>query len=500
MIKTDLHILMLEDDPLDAELNLNQLKLIDEYSCIVKWVTDRPSFTDALKNSSPDIVLSDYTLPQYNGLNALHDMQALNLNIPFIFVTGTINEETAAGTIKAGAWDYVVKDRLFRLPLAIRAALELNREKENVFRADELNRKLSAAVEQSPSHILITDTIGRIEYINPRFTEVTGFSPDEVIGKYPSLLKSGYHTREFYCDLWDTLKSGKIWRGEILNVRKSGEKFWESASISPLKNMNGEITHFIAIKEDISGKKKMEEELVNARNKAELSDKLKTAFLQNMSHEIRTPLNAIVGFSALLYDKSLKADFQKEYIDIINNSCYQLLTLMEDIFTASRLNSQSEILAERKTSVKAIMDYVFSVSNLKAQQKNLKLEMEFHLSDSENSIITDDIKLTQILSNLLNNAIKFTHTGYIEFGCYLNNNMVEFYVKDTGIGIAPDRTEKIFERFVQADENIHIDYGGTGLGLAISKSFVELMGGKIWLQSEPDKGSIFYFTIPFRQG
>src|SRR6266542_371398 len=184
MDKRDLHILMLEDDPMDAELNRAQLLLLDEYNCIVEWVLDRESYLKGLKNC-PDLILSDFSLPQYNGLEALKDLKEQSLIIPFIFVTGTINEETAVDTIKAGAWDYVVKDRLFRLPLAIRNVLKLKEERINTNKVEQLNRKLSMAVEQSPVHIIITNIQGKIEYINTRFTEVTGFTQDEVIGKDP---------------------------------------------------------------------------------------------------------------------------------------------------------------------------------------------------------------------------------------------------------------------------------------------------------------------------
>ena len=332
MIKTDLHILMLEDEPLDAELNQAQLLLLSEYNCIVQWVADRASYLRALETSPPDIVLSDYNLPQYNGLEALQDLTQKKLLIPFIFVTGTIDEETAADTIKSGAWDYVVKDRLFRLPLAIRSVLKLKEEKAINLQVEEQNRILTAAVTQSPSHILITNTLGQIEYVNVRFTEVTGYTADEVVGKTPGILKSGTHPYDFYADLWRTIKSGRDWRGEFLNKRKDGTLFWESASISPLKNEEGETTHYIAVKEDISDRKKMEQDLIEARNRSERSDKLKEAFLQNLSHEIRTPLNAIVGFASLLNEPDATRDQQQEYTSIIFNSSNQLLSIVSDIF------------------------------------------------------------------------------------------------------------------------------------------------------------------------
>jgi PAS domain S-box-containing protein len=385
------------------------------------------------------------------------------------------------------------------LPLAIRGAIELKKEKEFAFKSELLNRKLSAAVEQSPSHIIITNTEGVIEYVNCRFTEVTGYTAEEAIGNKPSILKSGYHPREFYAHIWETLNSGLVWRGELLNRKKNGENYWEAASISPLKNSEGKITHFISVKEDISTKKKMEQELVEARIRAEQSDKLKTAFLQNISHEIRTPLNAITGFSSLLLDNSITDESKKEYIEIINNSCYQLISMMEDIITASRIDSHIESLIEKKVNLKSMFDQLYPIYKVKTSEKELDFEMEFYLNESEQNILTDDIKLNQIITNLLNNAIKFTRSGSVSCGCYVKDNFIEFFVKDTGIGIKPDMLTKIFERFIQATDEIHVEYGGRGLGLSISKSFVEFLGGKIWVKSETGKGSIFYFTIPFRK-
>jgi PAS domain S-box-containing protein len=499
MNKKDLYILMLEDDPMDAEFNKLQLQHLEEYNCFTHWVMNKETYLKAVQELKFDLILSDYNLPQYNGLEALKDLHGLNQYIPFIFVTGTLNEETAAETIKAGAWDYVVKDRLIRLPLAIRGALQLKEERIQLKKAEQLNQKLSMAVEQSPSHILITDTDGYIEYINSRFTEVTGYSTEEAIGLKPSILKSGHHTKEFYATIWNTIKEGNIWRGELYNKKKDGTFFWESASISPLKNAEGIITHYVSVKEDITLRKKMEIEIIEARDKAEKSDKLKTAFLQNMSHEIRTPLNAIVGFSALINETDVQNEERNEYVNIILNSSNQLVSIVEDILTVSRIETRQELLNIRSIKINQLLKHLFTVYSIKAKDKNLEIILDEKLLNDETEIQTDDVKLTQILSNLLNNSLKFTHIGYLEFGYKLNDKHIEFFVKDTGIGIQEDMQSLIFERFAQAEISMSRNYGGNGLGLAICKAFVQLMGGKIWVISEFGKGSTFYFTLPLTQ-
>lgn len=494
MGKRDLHILMLEDDPMDAELNRAQLLLLDEYNCIVEWVLDRESYLKGLK-SCPDLILSDFSLPQYNGLEALKDLKEQSLIIPFIFVTGTINEETAVDTIKAGAWDYVVKDRLFRLPLAIRNVLKLKEERINTNKVEQLNRKLSMAVEQSPVHIIITNIQGKIEYVNARFTEVTGFTPGEVIGKDPRVFIPGNFTDEHIGELWEDLKSGQSWRGEAQSHKKDGTTYWEYISISPLKDEDGEITHFIAVKEDISQRKIMEQELIAALDRAERSDKLKEVFLQNLSHEIRTPLNAIVGFSGLLNDPGTQGEQQRDFKNIILESSHQLLSIVSDVLTVSRIQTGQEELVFKPANVDSIMDNVKIIFQSRVQSKGLL----FIVKKPEVPglvVLTDETKLVQVLTNLLTNAVKFTHKGYIEFGCTWENKTLNFYVKDTGIGIENEHLESIFERFRQADASISINYGGTGLGLSISRSFAEMLGGSISVASQIGVGSTFIFSLP----
>lgn len=498
MSKKDLYILMLEDDPFDAEINKQQIQHLEEYNCFIHWVQDKETYLHAVKELKFDLILSDYNLPQYNGLEALHDLKGLNQQIPFIFVTGTLNEETAAETIKSGAWDYVVKDRLIRLPLAIRSALLLKEERKQLNLVEEFNKKLIMAVEQSPSHILITDTRGDIEYVNNRFSEVTGYSYKELLGHTPSMLKSGYHSIAFYEELWNTIRNGQIWRGEIYNRKKDGSYFWESASISPLKNADGKITHYVGVKEDITLKKKMEQEIIESRDKAEYSDKLKTVFLQNMSHEIRTPLNAITGFSSLLDDITIEPEQRKEYISIILNSSTQLTTIVEDILTVSRIQTKQESLNLKTVKVGSIMNQNYSLFSSTAKNKNLELIYKIDPGTENFEFQTDEIKINQVFSNLLNNAIKYTQEGTIEIGYSLREDEIEFYIKDTGIGIEENMQDIIFEQFTQAELTMSRTYGGNGLGLAIAKAFVKLHGGKIWVKSKHGKGSTFYFTIPLR--
>jgi len=494
-----LKILILEDDALDFELNKVQLQQLNEYECHTLWVKDRASYLKAIEEFCPDIILSDYNLPQYNGLAALKDLQATKSVIPFIFVTGTLNEETAAGTIKNGAWDYVVKDRLFRLPLAIRAALQLKDERQRTAKTQEQNQILSMSLEQSPVHIIIGNLNGEIEYVNKRFTEVTGYTAEDVIGTDMRQQVLGPKNQSFWENIWASIQLGNYWRGEIENVKKDSSSYWEYVSVSPLKNEHGKITHYITVKEDITNRKKIEQEILEAKERAEKSDRLKEAFLQNLSHEIRTPMNAIVGFSGLIAEPGIDHDSLTEYAHIIQNSSNKLLSIVTDILTMARIQTGQERIITRPVYINELIDKLLINNKELAESKNIDLQIHKDQSNPIPVIITDESKLYQILNNLVHNAIKFTNHGSVHLGYSIQSSAIHFYIKDTGIGIPTDAIDLIFERFRQADPSLSVQYGGTGLGLAICKSYANMLGGKISVESIIDKGSTFHLSIPYQK-
>lgn len=260
-----------------------------------------------------------------------------------------------------------------------------------------------------------------------------------------------------------------------------------------------QIDEYVELNEEY---KRTNEELKSSKEKAEESDRLKTAFLQNMSHEIRTPLNAICGFSGFLNNPDLSNEKRKSFVQIILNSSNQLLSIVTDILTISSLETNQEKLNINKVCINNIIVELLAIFKQQSISQNISLYAKQQLTDKQSEIYTDKTKITQILSNLITNALKFTHEGFIEFGYDLKTDVepaeLQFYVKDTGIGIKPEYQNKIFERFQQAEFSINKKYGGTGLGLAISNAFTDLLGGRIWVQSEPEKGSTFYFTIPYQ--
>jgi PAS domain S-box-containing protein len=254
-----IHILHLEDDPVDADLIREKIEAAG-LICQIVIVQTRDEFDTALRQGGHDIILADFQLPRYDGMSALRLAQEICPEIPFIFVSGTMGEEAVIEGLTKGATDYVLKLRLSRIAPAIRRALHEAENWRARKRAEEELRKLSRAVEQSASTIIITDTEGYIEYANPRFSDISGYSREEALGKHTRFLRSGHTPSEEYEQLWNTITSGKEWHGEFQNVKKNGELYWESATISPMKNVDGVITHFLAVKEDITARKEAEAE------------------------------------------------------------------------------------------------------------------------------------------------------------------------------------------------------------------------------------------------
>ncbi len=498
-------------------------------------------------------------------------------------------------------------------------------------RAEEDRRKLYRAVEQSPATVVVTDDKGAIEYVNPKFTQITGYSAQEAIGQNPRILKSGEMPPEGYRNLWETITAGNEWRGVFHNKKKNGQLYWESVSISPVKDESGQITHFVAVKEDITemretqeelaklslvasktdnaviitdrqgriewvndgftritgytmaevmgkkpgsilrgpltdtqtecrireslasrksfteeilnygkdgrpywlsmtitpvldeegevlrfvaiesditGRKRTEEELQKAKLEADAANHAKSEFLASMSHEIRTPMNAILGMADLLWESDLTAE-QKQYVGVFRSAGENLLNLINDILDLSKVESGRMSLEAAAFNPADVLNEACGIMSPRAHKKDLQLSCRID-SGVPARLVGDPVRLRQILLNLIGNAIKFTEAGsvLVEAGPALAGLpeppapedaffLLEFKVKDTGVGIPPDKMDAIFERFTQADSSTTRKYGGSGLGLTISRQLVELMGGRIGVESEPGKGSTFIFTARF---
>ena len=363
--------------------------------------------------------------------------------------------------------------------------------------------KLSKAVENSPVTVIITDHLGRIEYVNPKFTEITGYAPEEVIGQNPRILNAGVQPKELYRELWSTLLAGQEWRGDFCNRKKNGDIHWDHASISPIRDEQGSITHFVAIKEDVTEQKRITGELLAAQDAAHAANRFKSEFLANMSHEIRTPLNAIIGFSSLALKGNL-APRQQDYIQKINMAGEILLTSINDILDFSKIEAGRMVLEQLPFRLETMLATVVSLVQQKAVDKGLQVAVET-APEVTSCLIGDEHRLGQIIANLLSNAVKFTELGGIMLETALLTKeeervQLKFSVSDSGIGISAEQISKLFQPFTQADGSTTRRFGGTGLGLSISKQMVEMMGGEIWCESTPGVGSTFRFTAWFGIG
>ncbi len=354
-------------------------------------------------------------------------------------------------------------------------------------------QKLSRAVEQSPVSIIITDIMGNIEYANSKEIEVSGYQLSELIGSNPRIFSSGEKPKNEYKVLWETITSGNEWRGELHNKKKSGELYWENVLISPVKNDKGKITHFIGIKEDVTENKKMIEELILAKNKAEEMSRLKSIFLSNMSHELRTPLIGIIGFAEFL-SESIKDHELKEMSDNILKSGHRLSETLNLILDIAKFESEKADFKSESINIITETEEIIKLFNGAAINKGLYLKSSFDRSSIFFNI--DDRAYRTIISNLVNNALKFTFAGGVNVNVGFKDSYLEIKVSDTGIGIAEKDYEIIFEEFRQASEGFSRNFEGTGLGLSITKKIVEKFGGTIRVQSEPGKGSTFTVKLP----
>jgi PAS domain S-box-containing protein len=777
-----LRILFAEDVVSDADLAVISLRL-EGLKFDYQVVADRDSFRKTLRSFAPDIVISDYSMPGFNGLEALEETKSFNIDLPFILFTGSNNEETAVRCIKAGANDYIIKEHMARLPLAVRESLEQfrvqkeKRESEHRLRDNEaklhslfsaapggiglvvdrcfvevndtfcrltgysreelvgmssrmvyptdeeyeyvgrekyrqiaisgtgsvetrlkckdgkiLNvimssavldpddaskgatftvldittlkaaerelRKMSTVVEQNPVSIVITDPEGNIEYVNPKFCNITGYKREELTGKNPRILSSGEMPAYEYDELWKTIKAGKIWKGEFHNRRKSGQLYWESASISPIVDEKGEITHFVGIKEDITERKRSEqvqralykisEEVVSSNNieqligviydeisavfdsknfyiafydkatgmlrtphskdekdelsewsakksltgyiirtntpviaragevqamidsgiiemvgtpsavwlgvpmslgdevtgglviqdyqnaeafserdlellkfiagqiglalqrqksiadlrsalsLAEASNRLKTSFLNNISHEVRTPLNGIVGFAQFIVQPGITDEEKQEYLQILNSSTQRLLNTITGYMDISMITSGNQTVKNVAVNVNALLDRLYMRYLQSAKSKNLDFSEQLPEGNEKREIITDRDLLEKALGHLIENAIKFTQQGSVDFGYEIIADEINFHVHDTGEGISEEAQEQIFDFFMQEDSTTSKRFDGSGLGLSIVKGIAGLLGGSVMVQSEKGVGSLFTIHLPVK--
>ena len=628
-------ILHLEDSFKDFELIQSVIQsggIEHEYFL----VDNEKDFIDVLETKNIDIILSDYSLPGYNGIEVLKIAREKYAHIPFIFVSGIIGEDAAISAMLNGATDIVFKNKLRQLVPVVKRALH-EHEIEIKFKYMQAGEALIKSeikykdlINEVSDGYFVTNNQGIITFANISLAKIFGFiSPEEMTGhlftefdkksdtqdvsyNFKNIIKNKKNVNGLEMEVFrvdrnpihieikavPVLEDGKIvgMQGVIRDITErkqaeqkliianeailqSEENFRRSISESPMgicivsvdgeiiyvnkalldiyglnsleeftstpainrytpesyaqhqerkeKRKNGQgvfdyeisivcanagirhvkvsrrevlwngIKHYQVINLDITEQKKLTIDLIAAKERAEESDRLKSAFLTNMSHEIRTPMNGILGFTELLKEPNLTSEEQQKFIGIIQISGARMLNTINNIVDFSKIESGLMNVDIEETNINDKIEFTYKFFKPEVESKCLQFLFKNGLPSKEAIIKSDNEKVYVLLTNLIKNAIKFTYEGSIEFGYEKKGEYLEFFVKDTGIGIPQNQHKIIFERFRQGSESYNRNYEGSGLGLSICKSYVEMLGGEIWVESEEGKGSTFYFTIPY---
>jgi len=617
-----LRVLCLEDSTQDAELTKEMLSDAG-YELQFDVIEKEKEYVTCLESGNYDIILSDYSLPGFNGMQALEIAMKICPEIPFISISGTAGEEIAVEMLKKGAVDYIIKDRIKRLPFAVEGALKKKeakaatrkaeealktseskysdlyenapdmfismeavtgtiikcnktvteitnyskdeitglsifelyhpdclREAKKAFtqfnttgelrnvelqmrkkdgskidistnatavrdesgrilysrsvlrditerkRAEEKIRLLAHTIKSISEIISITDLEDKFTFVNQALSDKYGYSYDEIIGQHVNILRSPNNPPEL---LEDVLKHSRkdSWKGELQNLTKDGREFPISLKTSKIVNENGDILGLFGIAEDITERKRVVQELIDAKEKAEEMSRLKSNFLANMSHEIRTPLSGILGFSDIIQDEN-NLEAVKKMAEIINDSGNRLLNSLNQILDLSSLESNTKKVNYKLIDINYIIKETIVLFSVTADKKNLKLKIEFDINTL--MAYTDTDLISKTLNNLINNAIIYTNRGSVTVRAkeeIINEKeCIVINVIDTGIGIEKKNLEIIFDEFRQVSEGWGRSFEGNGLGLSLCKKYMNLIGGSISVTSELGKGSDFRLVIP----
>lgn len=543
-MKMPVRLLIIEDNEDDTLLEVDEIRNAG-HQIVYERIDTPAALRKALQSKEWDCIISDYSMPGFSGLEALQILKESDKDIPFILISGAIGEEIAVNAMKSGAHDYIMKSNLNRLVPALERELREaeNRMQKKQAEDDSQFEKimLRTLIDNLPDIIYVKNTDGCKIVSNTADVAFSGHSfENELLGKTDlEIFDNEFGKRRHATDL-SVIQSGiPLFNIEEEFCSNDGTIRWFLSSRIPLRNEKKEITGLVGISHDITVRKRMEvaliendqvlkkqnleyealnkeystlneeiteslerikqmnEELMISKNRAEESDKLKSSFLANMSHEIRTPLNAILGFSAFLKNPEISKNRTDEFVDIIEASGQQLLTIINDILEISQIEAGQIKIYNEPVNISKLLNELFVRYSKDTQSKNIDLVLNINKSSDDIITKTDANRIRQILSNLLNNAIKFTHEGKVEFAARATHDQVVFYVKDTGIGIASDDQSMIFQPFRQVESTMSRNYGGNGLGLSICKALVEKLDGKLTVQSIPGKGSTFTFSIPW---
>lgn len=365
---------------------------------------------------------------------------------------------------------------------------------------EDRSAQLAHALDEA-AIVAVTDRRGRIVFCNDRFSEISGYSRAELMGSSHRLIASGVHDQAFFQQMWATIVAGDTWRGTICNRRKNGELYWVETTIVPNIDARGRASSYTAIRVDVTSHMLALEALAEAQRQAEADAQAKDHFIANMGHEVRTPLNGVIGVASALARSSLDAP-QRELVDLILTSGHSLERILDDILELAKADAGRLSVVEAPFDVRAEVRGAVELFRSEAGGKGVQIGVDF-AQDAVGALVGDAVRIRQVVTNLVSNAVKFTEAGRVDVAVGWTggadpgaSGVLTVEVADSGIGFGPEMLEALFERFVQADATISRRFGGTGLGLSICKSLVSLMGGEISATSSPGVGSTFAVRLP----
>ena len=476
-----------------------------------------------LSRQTPDLAIVDIHLPDGDGMTLLPG-RLENGQCPMIVLTdGTVGQALGAA-LEAGAIDCVVKsaDSIQALPQIAERAIRSWAYVAARQRAEQTVRLLARALESVANGVVITDCDARIEWVNPAFSRLTGYTLEEVLGQNPRILKSGVHEDSLYRNLWDAILAGSVWRGHMVNRRKDGTTYHEEMTITPIRDATGNTTHFVAVKQDVSARMHAERALrantealqaVNrtlaqamaeaeaACREAERANHVKSEFLAKMSHELRTPLNSIIGFTELMIQDTFDPPNPKRAtrLEKVHRNARNLLALINDILDLSKIEANRLNLELAPVYVGHVLEDCVELARPLLRADAVELHLDLHPSvEQADPWMGDELRFRQIVTNLLSNAVKFTEAGHIAVRARVDPDELIVEIQDTGIGIAAEHLDRIFHEFEQVDSSTTRRAGGTGLGLAISRRLCRLMGGRIEVRSTVGVETCFTIVLPRR--